>query len=222
MTKTYNLNTAVPLADYLKDGTWSLHTKAEKTGVVAEIIGRRVSLRDYSNFIQNLAEIYKVLENQNSWMSDFVPLQECFTDSLYRYKHLENDYKNLLSLNASIKKTLVVHDVTEQYCEHIAHAQSHSPLAMLGHIYVRYLGDLNGGQVLHKLLKSALDLSDECLSFYAFPEISNIHEFRLRFRSALNSVLLTDEEKRIATRGAIDAFNFNIALSKACNTQQAV
>ena len=39
------LDTSLPLADFLKAGTWPLHQAAEKTGVVSDILRQQVTLR---------------------------------------------------------------------------------------------------------------------------------------------------------------------------------
>ncbi|MDA8708771.1 biliverdin-producing heme oxygenase [Hellea sp.] len=210
-------DSGLPLVDFLKESTWALHTEAEKTGVVADIIRQRVVMKDYLNFIQNLSEVYKALESETDWLGDYAPLQDFFTPALHRHKQLEHDYKKLRALNSAIPSG-EIHDETRNYCKHIRHSQKHVPVAMLAHIYVRYLGDLNGGQVLQRLLKSSLDLSDDCLSFYAFPGISDITQFRLNFRETLNRTIVTEAELQSTKQAAMDAFKFNIALSMACQS----
>ena len=185
----------LPLVDFLKESTWALHTEAEKTGVVADIIRQRVVMKDYLNFIQNLSEVYKALESETAWLSNYAPLQKLFTPALHRHKQLEHDYEKLRALNSAIPSG-EIHAETRNYCEHIRHSQKHVPVAMLAHIYVRYLGDLNGGQVLQRLLKSSLDLSDDGLTFYAFPDIKNLVDFRTNFRETLNKTIVTEAERQ--------------------------
>ncbi|MDB2439773.1 biliverdin-producing heme oxygenase [Hellea sp.] len=210
-------DSGLPLVDFLKESTWALHTEAEKTGVVADIIRQRVVMKGYLNFIHNLIEVYKALESETAWLSNYAPLQKLFTPALHRHKQLEHDYEKLLSLNAEIPSDKI-HAETRNYCEHIRHSQKHVPVAMLAHIYVRYLGDLNGGQVLRRLLKSSLGLSDDSLTFYAFPDINDLADFRTNFRETLNKTIVTETERQSAKQAAMDAFKFNIALSKACQS----
>ena len=212
------LDISLPLADFLKTGTWPLHQAAEKTGVVSDILRQQVSMRDYVNYVQNLIEIYKTLESETAWIKNHASLADFFTSALYRQSQLEHDYSQLLSLNGSTPIT-VIHDDTRRYCEHIRHSQRHAASAMLAHIYVRYLGDLNGGQVLHRLLQSSLGLKDDCLTFYAFPKIQDIQTFRTDFRMALNSIVLSPAESDIAHQAALDAFQFNINLSMKCQSK---
>ena len=209
------------LADYLKASTWPLHSEAESTGVVADILHQRVRLADYLNFAQNLSEVYSALERETDWLRQYPKLQEYVSPMIYRRSQLEHDKVQLLASNSFISLK-PIYAVTLDYCEHIRQAQNNSPAAMLAHIYVRYLGDLNGGQVLERLVKSALGVPDDCLTFYDFQKIENLKQFTLEFREALNVILLTEAERMAAAQSAMAAFRFNIALSGACQSQDSL
>ena len=58
-----------------------------------------------------------------------------------------------------------------RYLVQLRHIASASPVSLLAHSYVRYLGDLSGGQTIRHILAKAYGLdeaSGEGLSFYAF------------------------------------------------------
>ena len=58
-----------------------------------------------------------------------------------------------------------------RYLVQLRHIASTSPISLLAHSYVRYLGDLSGGQTIRHILSKAYGLdeaSGEGLSFYAF------------------------------------------------------
>ena len=48
--------------DAIKEATWSLHTRAERSGIIAEIFGGRASRAGVVLFLQNLLPIYEALE----------------------------------------------------------------------------------------------------------------------------------------------------------------
>lgn len=53
-------------------------------------------------------------------------------------------------------------------------SNSNDPSALLAHSYVRYLGDLSGGQTLRHTLAKAYDLDEASgmgISFYSFKEL---------------------------------------------------
>lgn len=55
---------------------------------------------------------------------------------------------------------------------------------------MRYLGDVNGGQILSKKLAQSFDLKDGMgLEFYSFPKIDNIRGFSKTFKDAMDKVV---------------------------------
>jgi heme oxygenase len=91
---------------------------------------------------------------------------------------------------------------------------------LVAHAYVRYLGDLSGGQALRKVVGRGLGLSgSEGLSFYDFPGIADPDGFKSRFRESLDGMALAPElENRVVTE-ARDAFGLNVTLFEAVATQ---
>jgi len=84
---------------------------------------------------------------------------------------------------------------------------------LLAHAYVRYLGDLNGGQVLARLLAKNLGLDAAMLSFYDFPGIGEIGAFRARYREWIDAAGDDVEDADAVIAEAREAFVLNIAVS---------
>lgn len=81
----------------------------------------------------------------------------------------------------------------------------------MAHAYTRYLGDLSGGQVLGRIAQKSMGLkSSEGLSFFAFPGVSSPNLFKQLYRSRMNSVELTEEQRNGVLEEAVRAFEFNI------------
>lgn len=86
-----------------------------------------------------------------------------------------------------------------------------NPEFLVAHAYTRYLGDLSGGQVLGRIAQKSMGLkSSEGLSFFAFPGVSSPNLFKQLYRSRMNSVELTEEERNGVLGEAVRAFEFNI------------
>lgn len=85
----------------------------------------------------------------------------------------------------------------------------------MAHAYTRYLGDLSGGQVLGKITQKSLGLSSkEGLSFFSFPGVTSPNRFKQLYRSRMNSIELTEEERAAVLEEAVAAFEFNIQVRK--------
>ncbi|MEM6682256.1 MAG: biliverdin-producing heme oxygenase [Pseudomonadota bacterium] len=200
------------LADAMKGETWDLHKQAEKTGIMADMFKGRASRESYVLFMRNLLPIYRTLEAATSALEAFPTMQYGFTPALYRAPALEQDLAALSSPAAL--KALPFLRSAQRYCKDIELSVEADPAALLGHIYVRYLGDLYGGQTLAKVLERTLHLPPEGLSFYDFRAAGELIDVRSRFRHSLNDLRVTSAQKDAAVAAALSAFQFNIDVSE--------
>ncbi|HJE91528.1 MAG TPA: biliverdin-producing heme oxygenase [Dietzia timorensis] len=86
--------------------------------------------------------------------------------------------------------------------------------SLAGHHYVRYLGDLSGGQVVSRLVSRAYSIPAESLSFYSF-DIEKPKVFKDSYRAALDQLPLDEATRALALAGASNAFAHNTALFRA-------
>ncbi len=197
----------------MKTATALYHRRAEQTGIVRDILKKQVSRQAYTLYLRNLYFIYTGLEKPLEHSSDgFKVVMPFLSKNVQRsgplsqdlyYLSGPKDWHNLPLLQTSVS-----------YREHIDHIRMHAPVLLLGHIYVRYLGDMNGGQVLHKLLSNTLRLPDESLNFHQYPAILQIQSFRQVYRNLFNTADLSALQRREVIETSIQAFEFNIALSE--------
>lgn len=81
----------------------------------------------------------------------------------------------------------------------------------MAHAYTRYLGDLSGGQVLGRITQKSLKLSSsDGVSFFTFPGVSSPSLFKQLYRSRMNSVELTEEQRSEVLQEAVRSFEYNI------------
>ena len=221
-----SVSSAIPttsgLADEMKQLTAALHILAERSGVIANILNKSVNFYSYVLYIRNLVSIYQAIESPSQSYSCNTPnlyVKPFLDERLERSKPIIKDLDNLVGRNSWMKLPLL--PATVECTHHINQIKRSDSVALLAHIYVRYLGDLNGGQVLQRLLKDTLNLQDECLNFYKFPEIEDLKLFRINYRNALNNVDVSTETRKTITSAAIAAFQFNIDLSIQINEYEA-
>ncbi len=84
---------------------------------------------------------------------------------------------------------LTVTDLTLAYATRLHEIGSGSPELLVAHSYVRYLGDLSGGQLLKRIVAGALHL--ECgngTRFYEFPEPATA--LASRYRAGMDALPL--------------------------------
>jgi heme oxygenase len=91
---------------------------------------------------------------------------------------------------------------------------------LIAHVYTRYLGDLNGGQILKRLLGQSLGLEADALSFFDFPGIADMSQFKADYRSAIDLSAPEIADIGPVIEEAAIAFDLNIQVSGA--VRQAV
>lgn len=216
---TYNLKlqSLHNLADQMKTATAPYHRRAEQTGIVRDILKKQVSQEAYILYIRNLYLIYTGLEKPlNPRSEGFKIISPFINRMIKRSEPLAQDLYNLSGNNTWQNLPLLQSSLS--YRKDIDQLRTDEPVALLGHIYVRYLGDMNGGQVLHKLLSGSLKLPEEALNFYQYPAIHEIVSFRQDYRDLFNAAKLNAYQRRKVIETAIRAFEFNISLSEEINT----
>jgi len=99
-----------------------------------------------------------------------------------------------------------------------AHLQKLDPLLLISHAYVRYLGDLSGGQQLAARVRKALHLSEadgKGTRFYVFDQVDDLAQFKALFRQRLDSLTLTDDQAAGVVAEALRAFQLSASLFDA-------
>lgn len=80
---------------------------------------------------------------------------------------------------------------------------------LLAHHYVRYLGDLSGGQIIARMMTTHYGIGEDALTFYRFNDLGKLKPYRDSYRAALDRLTFTGEERGGLLREASDAFAFN-------------
>jgi len=195
------------IAGMMKECTKDLHTQAERSGVIRYLLNGSITTEAYVLYLRNLAAIYDAMECVLKTKSPILidPL-------LYRSTALQSDLCALAGGDWAQEQMLL--ESANLYRERIE-TLSDAP-ELIAHIYVRYLGDLNGGQVLAKLLSRNLGFEAGQLSFYRFDERNSLAQYKSHLRNTINdygSKVSTDTQNSIL-RESQRAFSFNIDLSR--------
>jgi heme oxygenase (biliverdin-producing, ferredoxin) len=206
----------VLLTEILRQRTHALHTRAERSGIVNDILRGKASRYGYALLLRNLLPAYRELEAGLDAHEHSPAVSVAARREVYRAAALRSDLVQLFG--PAWEEALPLLGAGEQYATRVATAAQGDGAALVAHAYTRYLGDLSGGQVMKRLLARALSLQPEELSFYNFPEIDDTAMFKERYRRALNDSAASMDIDAIAAE-AMAAFELNIAVSEA--VQQA-
>jgi heme oxygenase (biliverdin-producing, ferredoxin) len=201
------------LANALKERTRSLHVRAERSGIIADILNGRVSRFGYALLLRNLLFAYQQLETGLDQHHLDPQLLAVARPEIYRSAALASDLAQLCG--DDWERVLPLLPAGERYGRRIMMVAEHARAGLLAHAYARYLGDLNGGQVMKRILVQSLGLKACCLGFYDFPLIGDIKAFKADYRQAINcSAAEMADLNSVVEEGAV-AFELNIELSEA-------
>jgi heme oxygenase len=171
----------------LRQGSQDLHQVAERSGLMAELLRGRLARSDYTLMLLNLQAIYLALEQglvQASYMPkmDFAPL--------FRAEAIARDLAFLAP-----EPNMQLCAATETYVQRLALLSASGSRLLLAHAYVRYLGDLHGGQMLRRCVSRVLKSEgQEGLSFYDFGPPERVVQLITDFRAGLDAMPLNPQQ----------------------------
>ena len=203
----------IAFTDLLLSRTAELHRRAERAGAVADILRGRADVATYGLYLRNLLPAYEQLEHGLLAHADEKPFRRIALPALFRSDAITSDLQNLFG--ADWPTRLPVLPATLAYASRLSDAAEKTGSRLVAHAYVRYMGDLSGGQILKRLLMKRLRLSPSCLTFYDFKDIGEIDQFRRTYRDAIGATALSFQDQSEILEEACLAFEHNIDVSVA-------
>ncbi len=179
------------LAARLRSETRSLHSDVERAGMMPQMLSGRLDRLTYCHLLRNFHAIYQALESALDRHCGLVPVAAVWFAGLARTAALERD---LLDLHGEWwLQELPVAEAGERYVRRLAELDQRDPLLLVAHAYVRYLGDLSGGQILRRIVAGALNPaapdSAAGARFYLFPAPGAV-ELAQQFRAGLGAIVV--------------------------------
>ena len=193
-------------AAQLRRGTRADHTAAEASGFVTELLEGRLPRAAYAALLAQTHLVYEVLEELVSAHAEHPEVRPFADPALVRLPSLQADLAHLLG--PGWRDALVPLPATERYLARLREVGDR-PSALVAHHYVRYLGDLSGGQVIRRLVGRAYDLETDGVRFYVFDGVPRPKPYKDRYRAALDAVPWGARERAAAVAEASRAFALN-------------
>lgn len=194
----------------LRDATRDASRVAERCRFLRRLLRGDLPLRDYAAWLAALLRVYTALEDGLARHRGHPALAGFPWPELARRHALARDLAALLGPDGS--STLGHARSADAYVLRLAHA---GPLTLLAHAYVRYLGDLTGGQILGEAVAR---LAPDAASFYAFDDLdAPVHE-RHQLRARLDALDLAPHDEDLVVGEALAAFELSTALLIAADT----
>ena len=131
----------------LKELTKQNHSNAERSWFAGRMFSGQITNPEYAIYLKQQYESYNALENRFEEIDSESSIS--FPDE--RIKRARNIYKDLIEMDEN-GSSLPILDSTKSYCDYIKTCPDD---LLYAHVYVRYLGDLKGGQMIAKRVPGA-------------------------------------------------------------------
>jgi heme oxygenase len=193
------------LSERLRSQTWPAHKRVESTGFVRALLGGQVDRAGYCLLLASLHPIYAALEAALVRRAQHPVIAPVFSPELLRETPLGSDLDHLHG--PAWRDELTAQPAARAYAARIAEIEHGEPALLVAHAYVRYLGDLSGGQALRRIVASSLDLAAEAgTRFYDFGSPQQVGAMAQRFRSGLDRIEADPVAREAIVGEATDAF----------------
>lgn len=200
-------------ADLLRERTRELHRRAERSGVIAELLAGRIRPEAYLLFAFNLLPIYETLEAALLERADLPAVAGLLHPELERRALLARDVALLAGTHPSV--ALRLRPASIAYRRRLERVAGHDPERLLAHAYVRYLGDLSGGQVLRRLLARTPGIGPDAVRLYEFPGLDDLGRAKTAYRRTIDAARAHLRDPVGVIEEACEAFRLTIALARA-------
>ena len=199
------------LASLLREGTQHSHTMAENTAFMKCFLKGIVEREPFRKLLANLYFVYTALEEEIQRHLTHPVVGLIYFPELNRKAKLEEDLAFYYGENW--REEISPSEVGKAYVNRIHEVAKTEPALLVAHAYVRYMGDLSGGQSLRKIVRSALNLPPDrgtgLHEFDQFPTPEARREFKFKYRDTLNSLPVDDVLAQKIVDEANEAFRFN-------------
>lgn len=200
------MSEALTLSERLRSATRAAHDQAERGPMMQRLLAGRLPLADYCRLLLQLQAIYGALETALTEQIDRQEVARLCPTTLWRGQALADDLAYLGGREPPSAPGLLV-AATTAYVNRLQQLARQDPACLLAHAYVRYLGDLYGGQMLSRQLRQQHGLHEgRGTRFYEFGDVARVQALIVEFRTALDALTLTSAQTDAMVAEACEAF----------------
>jgi len=191
------------LGPLLKAATATLHRRVERGAFMSRLLRGQLDRAAYVALLHNLHALYAALEDALAAHAATPSVGPVVMPVLFRRQALAADLQALGGTAAPPPLARA----TQQYVQHLGEISTRQPGLLVAHAYVRYLGDLNGGQALRRVVTRNLGLADDAgTRFYDFGDSATRAQLEHDFRAGLERAALHQPQLQALADEALAAF----------------
>lgn len=196
------------LAERLRTETRALHTAAERSDFMGALLRGRMERPAYCALLRNLHAIYAALEPALQRHAQHPTIAPVFQPALWRTPALEHDLHALHG--PGWPDALALQPAAAGYRSRLVELETSAPGLLLAHAYVRYLGDLSGGQRLRGIVANSVSAGGTpAVAFYDFGDAARTRVLTHAFRAGLGKVAVDRQQANALVDEAKLAFGLH-------------
>ena len=195
----------------LRVETKNLHTEVERAGIMPTLLRGHLARPTYCALLRNLHALYEALEPALLRHAAHAAVAPVFFPALFRQGALADDLNTLHG--PGWLRDFALKPATQQYVARLHTLDAQQPELLAAHVYVRYLGDLSGGQMLRKIVAKSFQLdSPDGTRFYDFGSVDEVDAHLRNFRAGLGAITTAAKHIDALVAEARNAFGLHRAL----------
>lgn len=201
---------SLPLSLALRGATAEAHASAETASFITDLMEGRACAAAFTALARQQEVIYEALETALAGAREHPLLAGVDDRRLDRLPSLRADLPVLTGTHVEAdpdEARWPVVEATHEYARVLR--EEANPELLLAHHYVRYLGDLSGGQIIARLVSRHYGIPQEALTFYRFDGIAKPKPYKDGYRAALDATPMTEEQRERVLAEAVRAFHLN-------------
>ena len=196
------MNANLRLTERLRSATSAVHRELERGPFVSTMLRGALGRAAYVDLLRNLEPIYAALETALDRHAGEPALRTIDFTPLARTSRLREDIAALepqLPTDARSLPGSQPQEPSRVYVRRLQDVAEAQPELLLAHAYVRYLGDLSGGQLLRRIVAVGLGSAPGVgVAFYDFGDADATAMLARRFRSGLDEAKVGDPDGVVA------------------------
>lgn len=196
-------------AERIKAETDAAHRATEQSRFVGDLLAGKLTKDGYAALLTQTYFVYEALERAADAQATDPISAPFITADLVRLPSLAADLEFLLG--PAWRDRMVATPATAAYVSRLEEVAFSSAPHFVAHHYLRYMGDLSGGQIIRRMLERAYGYKVDGLRFYIFDQIAKPKVFKDEYRSKLDAAPLSTEEQA----GLISEVNLAYGLNGA-------